>query len=212
MDFVFVGRRQSHCHRMCLDHAAAGERGAGGHAAFLGARLPNILADERSLRQIVLNLLSNAVKFNQPGGRVIVSTALADGGRRSSAFAIPGLACPRTISMSPSSPSGGSPPQDHRGGTGLGLPLTKALVEANHAAFSIKSRARGHFGRGRFPAGARSSPSTGSRQTTIPTGNELPPAPVPFGRRGTTMIAKAKPKTDQAGTRKAPATARRTCR
>ena len=58
----------------------------------LAPALPNILADERSLRQIVLNLLSNAVKFNRPGGRVMVSTALADGGRRSSAFAIPGLA------------------------------------------------------------------------------------------------------------------------
>ena len=29
-----------------------------------------------------------------------------------------------------------------RGGTGLGLPLTKALVEANRASFSIKSKVR----------------------------------------------------------------------
>ena len=44
----------------------------------LAPRLPNIVADERSLRQIVLNLLSNGVKFNEPGGQVIVSTALTD--------------------------------------------------------------------------------------------------------------------------------------
>jgi signal transduction histidine kinase len=29
---------------------------------------------------------------------------------------------------------------DREGGAGLGLPLTKALVEANNAEFSIKSR------------------------------------------------------------------------
>ena len=44
----------------------------------LAANLPPILADERSLRQIVLNLLANAVRYNEPGGQVIVSTALSD--------------------------------------------------------------------------------------------------------------------------------------
>ncbi len=46
----------------------------------LAPHLPKILADERSLRQIILNLLSNAVKFNEPGGQVIIATALADDG------------------------------------------------------------------------------------------------------------------------------------
>src|SRR4051794_33279101 len=46
----------------------------------LAGRLPNVVADDRSLRQIVLNLLSNAVKFNEPGGQVIVSSVLTDAG------------------------------------------------------------------------------------------------------------------------------------
>ncbi|MCC2098106.1 MAG: PAS domain-containing sensor histidine kinase, partial [Hyphomicrobiales bacterium] len=46
----------------------------------LAPRLPNVVADERSLRQIILNILSNAVKYNEPGGQVIVSTALTDAG------------------------------------------------------------------------------------------------------------------------------------
>ena len=39
-------------------------------------RLPQVMVDERSLKQIMLNLMSNAVKFNEPGGQVIVSTAV----------------------------------------------------------------------------------------------------------------------------------------
>ena len=40
--------------------------------------LPHVVADERSMRQIVLNLLSNSIRFTGPGGQVIVSTAFSD--------------------------------------------------------------------------------------------------------------------------------------
>ena len=42
--------------------------------------LPQVVADERTLRQIVLNLLSNSIRFTGPGGQVIVSTAFSDNG------------------------------------------------------------------------------------------------------------------------------------
>ena len=46
----------------------------------LSAGVPNVVADLRSLRQILLNLLSNAIKFTRSGGQVIVATALEDSG------------------------------------------------------------------------------------------------------------------------------------
>ena len=46
----------------------------------LSRDVPAIVADQRTLRQIVLNLLSNSVKFTGPGGQVIASTSLAETG------------------------------------------------------------------------------------------------------------------------------------
>src|SRR5262249_42201695 len=46
----------------------------------LAPSLPAVVADARSVRQIVLNLLSNSIKFTGAGGQVIVSTAQSDSG------------------------------------------------------------------------------------------------------------------------------------
>ena len=106
----------------------------------LGHRLPQVVADERSLRQIVFNLLSNAIKFNEPGGQVIVSTALTDAGHAVIRVRDTGFGMSEEeieIAMEPFRQIANA---RRRGGTGLGLPLTKALAEANRASFSIKSR------------------------------------------------------------------------
>ena len=107
----------------------------------LAPNLPQIRADERSLRQIVLNILSNSVKFNDPGGQVIVATApteagcvlirIRDTGRGMSDADIVEAMEPfqRLATV-----------RQTTDGTGLGLPLTKALVEANGATFSIRSK------------------------------------------------------------------------
>ncbi|WP_424361115.1 ATP-binding protein [Methylocystis parvus] len=105
----------------------------------LADRLPPIRADQRSLKQILLNLLSNAMKFNEPGGQVIVSSALTDSGYVVIRVKDTGIGMSEdevATALEPFKQVATSPVR----GTGLGLPLTKALIEANHASFSIKSR------------------------------------------------------------------------
>ena len=109
--------------------------------ASLGQNLPQIVADARSVRQIALNLLSNSIKFTNAGGQVIVSTALTDDGDVSLRVRDTGAGMsPQELqtAMEPfrqlaTSARWGS------SGTGLGLPITKALTEANHARFRITS-------------------------------------------------------------------------
>jgi PAS domain S-box-containing protein len=106
----------------------------------LSPALPNLLADERSLRQIVLNLLSNAVKFNQPGGQVSVATALADAGSAIIRIRDTGTGMSEADIGAAFEPFRRLATAKPSSGTGLGLPLTRALVEANHAALTIKSK------------------------------------------------------------------------
>ena len=111
----------------------------------LSREVPAIVADERTLRQIVLNLLSNSVKFTGPGGQVIASTSLSEKRRGAAARARHrrGHDARRSWRARSSRSASFPPPRiADRAGTGLGLPLTKALVEANRATLSIKS-ARG---------------------------------------------------------------------
>lgn len=107
----------------------------------LATDLPPVVADARSIRQIVLNLVSNSVKFTQPGGQVILSTTLTEDGEVVLRVRDTGIGMSEAdiaIAMEPfrqiaTSGRAGS------GGTGLGLPLTKALAEANRASFNIRS-------------------------------------------------------------------------
>lgn len=105
----------------------------------LAQKLPPVVADERSIRQIVLNILSNATRFTESGGQVIVATVLLESGEaviriRDTGVGMTALEIEQALE--PFRQVGTR--RDH-GGTGLGLPLTKALVEANRANFTIRS-------------------------------------------------------------------------
>jgi signal transduction histidine kinase len=107
----------------------------------LSPKLPPVLADARSVRQIVLNLISNSAKFTGAGGQVIVSTTLTDRGEVVLRVRDSGIGMSEkeiALALEPfrqvASTVRGGP-----AGTGLGLPLTKALAEANRASLRIKS-------------------------------------------------------------------------
>jgi PAS domain S-box-containing protein len=105
----------------------------------LSRTLPNIVADARTIRQVVLNLLSNSIKFTPKGGQVIVSTTLNDSGEAVMRVRDTGIGMSDKELSVALEPFGQVQSSQNGGGTGLGLPLTKALVEANRATFVIQS-------------------------------------------------------------------------
>jgi PAS domain S-box-containing protein len=108
----------------------------------LPASLPQIIADARSMRQIVLNLLSNSIKFTGAGGQVIISTALTDDQEVVLRVRDTGAGMSDKELQTALEPFRQVATLTHWGsiGTGLGLPITKALAEANHARFRITSQ------------------------------------------------------------------------
>ncbi len=95
-------------------------------------RLPRIVADELTLKQMLLNLLANAIKFARPGDRVTIAVAYDGTGplRLSVADTGPGMA---------SGAACGSEALPAATGLGLGLPLSRALAAANGASLDIAS-------------------------------------------------------------------------
>jgi signal transduction histidine kinase len=102
-------------------------------------KLPFVVADERSVRQIVLNLVSNAVKFTRAGGQVIVSTVLTDRGEVVVRVRDTGVGMTGAEIEAALRPFRQIATSNKTGGAGLGLPLTKALADANRATLHITS-------------------------------------------------------------------------
>jgi len=103
--------------------------------------LPAVFGDPAKLTQIFVNLLTNAIKFTKPGGSVLLRVArttdqritfrVEDTGIRMSADQIP-------IALEPfGQVDAGFAPK--HGGVGLGLPLTKRLVELHEGTIEFDS-------------------------------------------------------------------------
>jgi signal transduction histidine kinase len=125
------------CRRMI---AAMAESAGVTLSVELPGALPFIRSDELRFRQILLNLMSNAVKFTPAGGRVHVTAAhvsdgiaitIADTGIGMKEEDIP-------VALEPFRQIDGALSRRFDG-TGLGLPLAKALVELHGGALAIES-------------------------------------------------------------------------
>ena len=106
----------------------------------LASNLPIICADTRALRQILFNLLSNAVKFTPAGGQVIVSSTSVEAGQVLIRVKDTGIGMSEEETGDAFEPFTQISLVSDMPGTGLGLPLTKSLVEASGGAMTIKSR------------------------------------------------------------------------
>ena len=100
-----------------------------------------IWGDERAIKQIILNLLSNAVKFSHDGGRVDIRTTLDPEGGLVLEVEDRGIGMSAAELERALQPFGQANTGAARlyGGTGLGLPITKGLVQAHDGELLIDS-------------------------------------------------------------------------
>lgn len=101
----------------------------------------NLRADDRALKQVVLNLLTNAVKFNRTGGRVVIQTRLDSDGSYAIAIADTGIGISASARGRIFAPFQQADPTVSRRfeGTGLGLWISKALIELHGGMIEIES-------------------------------------------------------------------------
>ncbi|MEO5336412.1 MAG: ATP-binding protein [Magnetospirillum sp. WYHS-4] len=110
-------------------------------AAQIESGLPGLKADERRLKQIFLNLLSNAIKFTNPGGRITVRAWVPKDEGMTVSVADTGIGIARkdlARVLTPFTQVDSELSRKYEG-TGLGLPLTKGLVEAHGGTLTIDS-------------------------------------------------------------------------
>lgn len=102
--------------------------------------LPNILADEARIAQVLLNLIDNAIKYNQQKGVITISAKeknkfvqvdISDTG-----VGIPEKDLPRLFERFYRVDKARS---RELGGTGLGLSIVKHIVSAHHGEVSVQS-------------------------------------------------------------------------
>jgi signal transduction histidine kinase len=130
----------------------AGSQGVSLHQV-IAPEVSAVRGDERRLRQIVLNLVTNSVKFTPSGGSVAVRAAIEHGWLvlevRDTGVGISEEDL--TLVLEPFGQVDNAFNRNG-GGTGLGLPLTKKLVEMHGGRFAIESiKNQGTTVRAAFP-------------------------------------------------------------
>jgi len=104
--------------------------------------LPDLRADERALRQMLLNLLSNAIKFTPRGGQVTLGAEVEEDGRYAVWVRDTGIGMKREDVPRALEPF----VQLHHhlsksyGGAGLGLPLVQSMMRLHQGTVTINSR------------------------------------------------------------------------
>jgi signal transduction histidine kinase/CheY-like chemotaxis protein len=113
-------------------------------ATRLEAADPCVLGDPHRLQQVVANLLSNAIKFTPPGGRIDVELERRDAHVRLVVRDTGEGIAPEDLSrIFGRFEQGAASFHAHRGGLGLGLAISRHLVEAHGGVIRAESAGRG---------------------------------------------------------------------
>ncbi len=103
--------------------------------------MPNLKADQRLLRQVLINLVSNSIKFSSGGDTINIKAFILADGRARLAVEDEGCGIPYDKLSVVQEPFGQvNDPRYYTGqGTGLGLPLAKAMVDMHKGALVLES-------------------------------------------------------------------------
>jgi PAS domain S-box-containing protein len=152
LDMSKIEARQMELHESVFDIAAATmscvrlmrQRAGNGGVALANAvppDLPRVRGDEMRIRQVILNILSNAVKFTPPEGEVELRAKPLDEGGLELSIQDHGIGMTAdeiAIALQPFRQVESAANRTHEG-TGLGLPLAKALIELHGGSLVIAS-------------------------------------------------------------------------
>ena len=107
-------------------------------------RLPQIWADERSVRQVTLNLLANAVKFTPTGGTIAIKVGWTGSGGQYLSITDngPGISEEEIPIVLSSFGQGSIAIKSAEKGSGLGLPIVQALMHMHEGRFELQSKLR----------------------------------------------------------------------
>ena len=105
------------------------------------SQLPDLLADRRQVKQVLINLLTNAIKFTDPGGTVTTSVRIDPDGGIELLVADTGIgiaAEDQQAVFEPFTQVASSQARSHEG-TGLGLAICRSLVALHGGSISLES-------------------------------------------------------------------------
>jgi signal transduction histidine kinase len=109
-------------------------------ALEVGPELDTVVADERKVKQVVVNLLANAVKFTPDGGTVTLSAARENGQVRLAVHDTGiGIAAEDQERIFEEFQQASHQTEKSREGTGLGLSLSKRMVELHGGTITVDS-------------------------------------------------------------------------
>lgn len=100
----------------------------------------SLLADPKRLKQIIINLLSNAIKYNKPGGFVQVDLQARNADELEISVIDNGIGIPESMHDRVFNPFDMLGQEYHHEGTGIGLTVTKKLVEAMNGNIGFESK------------------------------------------------------------------------